>query len=444
MVTLDRWRTFLSTPKTLTFPHLELKGRDHAPSIVIGAGEVRMPSLNEFTFALSGMAADVDYASAELNRRRERPYDSLARPRLNGVDADGVEWSCGYTLPWVSTDRACWKLGGEIVSLHTDDHGAVVSQGTGTELMFLLRVGDPMTLAMAGFMHAGEPSGGLHKELKILGSNIRFTYELASSMLLVEASGSPELPHPYAENWLSEPLRILFGQLIYPRLVARNFGGGRAFVSVRRCPDPIRGADWAALWSRHDLSQKDSAQFWSYYEQLLCLIARARGKDGSPNFEAHKLTQLYEECVQAALGSRWVWALTFASSIEALVKMNPRSSKPPTQAELEAIAFRTAAIADLEKHINAWRGEPRLKQAAIDAVRRTENLSTRRALRDLKDAGVITAQHLSAWVDIRNEVMHGNLVSRYSNEEKDAQLLALAAMMHALTRELLRRSSATG
>jgi hypothetical protein len=435
MVTLDRWRAFVSTPKTLTFQRLELIGRDHAPSIVVGAGAVQMRSRNEFAFALTGMPVDVDYALVELNRRHENPYDSLARPRLNGVDTDGVEWSCGYTVPWVSTRQASWQFGGEIESLHTEDRSATVSQEASTELIFLLRVADPMALAMAGFMHTGEPNGEFRKEFEILGSNVRFTYELANSTLLVEASVSSEFPHPYLENWLSEPLRILFGQLIYPRLVARNFGDGRAFVSVRRSPKLIRGGRLAALLQRDDLTQDH--MFWSRYKHLLCIIARARDKDGRPSFESHEVTRLYEECVQASLGSPWVWAMTFSSSIEALVKMLIPKAADATKARLDVVN----AIA---KHIKSWPGDAQLKATAIEAVRRTLRVTPANALRDLKDAGVITEAQLSAWMKIRHSVMHGNLVSPYSTEKEDTQRLALAAMMHALTRELLRRSSVVG
>ena len=33
MATLDRWRSYLTVPKTLVFPRLELIGRDHSPAI---------------------------------------------------------------------------------------------------------------------------------------------------------------------------------------------------------------------------------------------------------------------------------------------------------------------------------------------------------------------------------------------------------------------------
>jgi hypothetical protein len=216
----------------------------------------------------------------------------------------------------------------------------------------------------------------------------------------------------------------MFGQLIFPRLVARNSGDGRASIFVRPLPDLIRGAHWAALWEGG--RQSDAGEFWSCYKQLLGLVARARDKAGLPNFEPHKITRLYEEIIQATNGSRWVWALTFASSIEALARM-----LYPTPPKLAALL----------KHIKSGPGEDDLKQVAIEAARRAGSITAKRALIELRGEGVISKEQLSAWDRIRNAVMHGSLVGPYSSEEEDAQLLALAAMMHALTREFLRRSS---
>ena len=160
----------------------------------------------------------------------------------------------------------------------------------------------------------------------------------------------------------------------------------------------------------------------------------ARDEGGQPNFEANKVTKLYEEIIQAARGSRWVWALTFASSIEGLAKMLIPKGQKRSDPETEGIEKFVA-------HINAWTGSAFMKGVAVSAVHRTAEITTIHALRELKTSGVVTAKQLSAWMEIRNSVMHGSLVSPYSSEEEDGKLLALAAMMHALTSEILRRSA---
>ena len=59
MATLDRWRGFLVTPRDSLVPRLELIGHDWAPPIVVGSGEIRMPSLDRFEFTLEGLPDDL-------------------------------------------------------------------------------------------------------------------------------------------------------------------------------------------------------------------------------------------------------------------------------------------------------------------------------------------------------------------------------------------------
>jgi hypothetical protein len=394
---------FLNTPKTLSFSRLELIGHDHEPPLVVGTGEVRMTSSMDFAFTLTGTPADIGYALSAVNRPQKEPYDALARCRLVGVDGEGVSWAGGYTIPRVENGDPAWMFTGEIDSLVTNDQSSTASRQASTELIFLVPPEHLMALAMARFTRTDQVGGESHRKhvMEVLGSNIQFAYDASASTLSITASHSANLPATFTDNWLSEPLRIMFGQLIYPRLVARNFGDGRACVWVRPSPGLIRAARWAALWNGYGL--KDKEAFWSRYAELLGLIALARDENEHPNFEPHKVTRLYEECIQAARGSRWVWALTFASSIEALVKMLIPKDTKPTKAEAEAIAA-------LVKHISVGPGEKRLKQIAVNAVHRDAKITTIKALRELRTAGVITDEQLSAWETIRHAVMHGDLL----------------------------------
>jgi len=394
-----------------------------------------MASPSEFSFALRSTPADVPYACEEIRRQKESPYDGLARFRLVGVDHEGLEWSFGWTIPKVEIGQTFWTFEGAVDGLWPNDGSDAVSKDSSTEVIFLVPAGHPIARTLQRFLLKHPEHAGARYEhvMEVLDSTIKFVYEPSSNTLSVTASHSPDLPPTHAENWLGEPLRILSGQLVFPRLVARNLGNGRSHISVRRSPTVVYNAAWAALWSAENLAADEEA-FWTVYAQLLALIARARDKQGQRNFEAHKITRLYEEIIQAALGSRWVWALTFASSVEALARMLIPKDAKPTTAESDAIAALVA-------HINAGIGDPRLKTIAINAVNRTAEITIIRVLRELKVTGVVTDDQLKAWEEIRNSVMHGSLVSPYSSESEDAKLLALAAMLHALTTEILRRSA---
>ncbi|MGA8498336.1 MAG: hypothetical protein WB764_22810 [Xanthobacteraceae bacterium] len=431
------------TPKTLVFPRMELKGYDHAPPIVVGTGEVHMNSMGEFAYSLTGTPADIPYAFREMNRQRENPYDGLAMFRLVGDDLAGIKWAGGYTNPRPDVRGTQWTFTGTFESLTADDSGDSVSKDVGVELLFPLRVGDPMSFHLARYVRSDLAIGAprFEYETEILGSKIRFVYERDNSTLLVTASLSEQLSPPFAENWLSEPLRILFGQLIFPRLVARNLGKGRAWVSVRRSPDLVSGAGWTALWGGKNSNSQDNCAFWSSYAALLRYIALDRAKSGTPNFEANKITRLYEECIQAARGSRWVWALTFASSIEGLTSSLIQHAPKPSAEETAAYLAEVDQVEKFIKYIQGVPGEDRHKKIAAGALRRSVSMTTIRALRRMKAAGIITEEQLSAWEAMRHAVMHGSLVSPYSTKEEDEKLLALAEMMHALTRELLRRTA---
>jgi hypothetical protein len=437
MATLDKWRPFLTTPKTLVFPRLELLGHDHAPPIVVGAGEVRMPTPNRFEYTLSGAPADVRHLFAAIRRLEENPYDGLARFRLTGLDEDGVDWSLGWTIPRIEPGNQNWSFTGDLDGLMPHDQSETVSAESCTELIFRVPVNHPMALAMGRYVLSEGPAEPRRREhtIKVVGSTIRFAYEPSSGALSVTASHSRELPPTYAEHWLGEPLRILFGQLIYPRLVARNPGGGRTHVSIPRSPGLIAEAGWAALWAGEQ-AKTGSAAFWSLYSALLTFVVRARDERGQPNFESNKVTKLYEEIIQAARGTRWVWALTFASSIEALVAtLSPSDEKHPDSDD--------EGVAQLIAHIEAWSGNARLKAIATGAVQRSSDFPTVQKMRRLRNAHLVSSEQIKVWSEIRNSVMHGDLRSPYSSAEEDRKLLALAGMMHALTLEIVRRAAAS-
>ncbi|MDX5053305.1 hypothetical protein, partial [Streptococcus suis] len=84
-------------------------------------------------------------------------------------------------------------------------------------------------------------------------------------------------------------------------------------LGVRESPAWTSDSTWTALWSGDDRLTND-ADFFDLYAGLLTLVAREGG------WESHTITTFYEEVIQSAQGSRWVMALTLASSIEGLAR----------------------------------------------------------------------------------------------------------------------------
>ena len=429
MATLDRWRRFLTAPQTLRFPELSLMGDDHAPIIVKGSGEVQIETLARNTYRLTGRPSDLRYAFTELQRLRDDPYNGLARQRLFGVDEDGIEWLLGWTEPQVEAAPSSgdWVFTGSIEALMPEDESSTVAQESTTEVVFAFPVNSPMRRMMPYLLARSETDRDQPLVVEVLGSRLCLTYQPPEGALTVAIKHTEAFPPTYTENWLGEPLRIMFGQLIYPRLVARNLGGGRTVVFVRPSPGFLPEASWAALWRGGS-----PEAFWKLYTLLLTFVATARSGAGQRNWEPNKVTRLYEEIIQASRGSRWIWALTFASAIEALVRMlYPRGTPHPEADEAQAAA--------LVSHIDAWEGSARLKTIARSAVQRSSELPTTAALRLLRREGVVAPPQYAAWDAVRNAVMHGSLLSPYSVEEEDERLLALVTLFHTLTREVAVR-----
>lgn len=144
------------------------------------------------------------------------------------------------------------------------------------------------------------------------------------------------------------------------------------------------------------------------------------------------ITRHYEEMVHAAIGSRRVWVLTIASTVEALaLELFPRQSKD--------VAADLKSIEALSAHIDKWSGNNDLKAFAIGAVARRADMTVSKGLRKLVNDKKIRDDGVKAWNYVRNRVMHGSLVSIYSDKEEDERIFAMIELVHELTDEILRR-----
>lgn len=271
--------------------------------------------------------------------------------------------------------------------------------------------------------------------LHVLGAPVTFAFDYDQDILTLSVPFQAPFLAPYAENWLGEPLRILFGQLVYPRLFGRHFPEGRSRLTLRPSPRWTLDSTWLALWIEDD-RLTNAAGFFELYAGLLALVAQGG------TFENHTVTEYYDQAIQAAPGSRWVIAMTLASSIEGLLRLLVPRGAVRSDADAEALQH-------LLSHIDTWIGPAGLKndtrRRIVDAARSRiatlDQLSVQRALLDLVAAGVGRRDQVDAWISVRNRVMHGELVSPYSSPEEDQVLANLAGLMRALTRELVRRAT---
>lgn len=433
--TLDHWKSRLTVvPSSIECPSMQLlTGSNHEPPVFVGPGQIELKSTTAAEFRLFASAKNDASGILKVYLAHANPYERLNQFRLFATDFEGTEWACGWIVPRVEqTSASGTLLTGEISSLATRVSGDWVSPVAGVELLFQPSFHIPMAASMltthsvANEEIARSWRGGRHT-VELLGSRIEFAQDPSDDLLWITANTSAEFPHPFLENWLSEPLRILLGQLHYPRLVARNFGDGSAFVSIRQSPRAIRDASIGSLLASEP--GPSTERFWELYAALLTLIAKDQNKEGDPNFEAHRITRLFEEIIQGSQGSRWVWCLTLASAAEALAKMLMRP-------EDQLAEFPAADLKSIKKTVSAWKGDKQLRLRVLNSIGRLSKKNVAAFLRDLVKRGVIDRRHEKAWDKVRNNVMHGNLIMPWSSQEEDENIIALVELVHTLAREI--------
>jgi hypothetical protein len=436
MKTLDHWKSKLTViPSSFEFPEMRLlTGRDHEPPVFVGSGHIDIKNSTNAEFKVFAPAPQTEGALLKVYSAHSNPYEMPDQFRLFATDFEGTEWACGWTIPKIEQASPQGVLvTGRITSMSARVSGEHVSIRSGVELLFQPSFHMPMEQSLLTVHSIGDAEvsrswrTGKHS-LQVLGSEIEFSQDPSDDLVWVTASASIELPHLFLENWLSEPLRIMLGQLHYPRLIARNFGDGSAFVSIRQSPPAFRNASIGSLLASEP-TPPSLERFWQLYEALLKIIAKETNAAGHPDFQPHQITRFYEEIIQASQGSRWVWCLTLASAAEGLAKLLLGSKKQEAE-------FSAADVEEIKKVISAWKGDKKLKTRVLNSIAYMSEKTVGKFLGGLAKQQVIETRHESAWKSVRNRVMHGHLTVPWSTKEEDEHIISLAELVHTLTREI--------
>lgn len=415
------------TEHVIQCPRMFLDGwHDHQPPIFEGSGRFTLRNSTEIHFEFDAKARTQTEGMRALRHCAEEPDDRTSAMRLRGVDYNGTEWNAGWVRPHLGEIQGDYlQLFGESGVLCT--HVQQKEPKSGVELAYSPTPEVPFTEVIRTTAHLGETqlgwrtSGGKHR-MEILGSVIEVMTQPWSSELWICAGTSEYLHHPYLENWLSEPLRALRGQLIYPRLVARNFEDGRAAVWVRPAPSLQTTLGGCAS----QLRNRSPVEFWSFYELYLMYVARHRNADGHPEFEANDLTRLHDEVIQARMaGSHWVIALCVASAVEGLVKLDPGFASTPPDFTTEELASAQKAISEFENDA--------LRDRLKNSVALLGHASVAKYLSQVKRDGRISKSQLDAWKKVRNQVAHGNLFEPWGTREEHERLVDLIQLFYRLT-----------
>lgn len=435
--TLSRWvDRLLKGPVTIECPKMQILGKDHEPPVFTGPGQIEIGADTHMRFVMHATPRDGSDAFRRIIRAQNNPYNVFDQFRMEAVGYDGTKWSGGWTTLQIGEEAEnVWRLSGPISHLHTFANGFGVSDKSSVELVYDQPLRLPTPLNMTKTVHRGEKQVLLSrsagsKTVRVLDTDIEFFHSPEHEHVWALADTTPNFPHPHLENWISEPLCLLLGQLIFPRLTARNFGNGTAHISLHS------GSKRSAITLSASILREDplatDERFWSLYRDILAMVATAKDSLGGRNFEAHPLTQYYREIIQAAKGSNWVLCMTLASTVEGLVK------KMFSEAERKS-DWKESEVESLRKNIGEWNDNNDLRSIVLNYLNGFKMKGIAKTLKSLVREGTITANQVDAWSKIRNSSMHGEMVMPWSDEEQDVRIENLIELTHRLSEAYIKR-----
>lgn len=431
MRTLDNWaHRLLDLPKLIECPVMEVIGHDHEPPLLTGPGHISIKSRTEMEFVMHAKARDESQAFDRVLQANNNPYATLDQLRVFATDYEGTKWNCGWVDVRVGDiAESTWRISGEIRMLMTTVSGNRVSPDASVEVIY----DSNLNLPPPKLLKRGDPElkkGRAQHSVNVEGVTVEFFKSFDGGRVWGVSGVSSDLIHPYAENWISEPFNLLLGQLVYPRLVARNTGNGSAIVSLRPVPEHTAHTQVSSIFSQKRWADHD--QFWNLYSAILTMVIHARDISGERNFEAHPLTNYYQEIAQATTGSNWVLCMTLASVIEGVAMLMFSADERVSDIDPEEIK-------GLKDHIKKWKGDANLRARILSSLAGAKTKGVVQSLRTLCDSGVLEAEHVKAWQTVRNQVMHGVLVSPWLNAELEEKLKKLIELVHRLSEAYIRK-----
>lgn len=344
---------------------MEILGRDHEPPIFTGPGHIKIGADTRISFFMHGRPRDGSDAVRRIVQAQKSPYEILDQFRVNAIGYDGTKWSGGWTELTLGEEREnVWQLFGPIHRLSTGAQGIGVSERSSVELVYdrPLRLSLPMNMVKTVYRDGKEELSSRSygtKTVKVIDTNIEFHYSADREHVWAVADSSPTFPHPHLENWISEPLNLLLGEVVYPRLLARNLGNGEAFIVLGSSSGPPANSLTANILREDPLGAGE--RFWNLYRDILMVVALGKDARGQSNFAAHPLTQYYWEIIQATKGTNWVLCMTLASVVEGIVKiMFSQAARKSDWPE--------ADIDSLTQAVTNWKGNNDLRSVVINYV----------------------------------------------------------------------------
>jgi hypothetical protein len=150
-------------------------------------------------------------------------------------------------------------------------------------------------------------------------------------------------------------------------------------------------------------------------------LAFLRDCKARKELEGTPLARLFSELVQASTGTIHVLVLSLVVVVDDLVAQIAGEPQP------------VRGLDDVKKHIEQWTGDADLKESAIGILQSMlSRKSTSQHLKELAAKGVVTADQIQIWKNLRPKLAHGKIAD-YNEDlcHKPNQLIGMVYRLAA-------------
>jgi hypothetical protein len=199
---------------------------------------------------------------------------------------------------------------------------------------------------------------------------------------------------------------------VRPRITVRYLDN-TGLLFVRETPSSLRSGLPRPI-AYHGPRDQD---FWNLF------LAFLRDCKARKKFEGLPLS-LFSELVHASTGTIHVLVLSLVGAVDELVAQIAGDPQP------------IRGLDDLKKHIEQWSGAADLKESAISILQSMlSRKSTPQHLKELAAKGVVTADQIQIWKDLRPKLAHGKIADY--NEDLWHKRNQLIGMLYRLAARVL-------
>jgi hypothetical protein len=249
-------------------------------------------------------------------------------------------------------------------------------------------------------------------KLNFDGASVVIQEDEAESRTIVSTEHIEGWDPPYCEVGLADAIGFVCATPVRPRITGRYLDTGLLFVretpssSQSKLPRPI-----AYQGPRNQ-------DFWNLFLAFLRDCKARKESEGTP------LARLFSELVYASTGTIHVLVLSLVVAVDDLVAQIVGKPQP------------TPGFNDLKNYVEQWSGDADLKESAIGVLQSMlSRTSTLRHLKELATKGIVTADQIQIWKDLRPKLAHGKIADY--NEDLWHKRNQLIGMVYRLAARIL-------